>query len=88
MSKSKRIASYTRQSSEWSKPSWSLPLNKKPIKGRFTDDPKAVNEIMNGKVSQRYGTIELSDLYWTMPQQKKAGERNAIHQFKKKYYND
>jgi len=37
-----QTASYRRQSSEWAKPSWSLPIGKEEIKGRFLDDPIAI----------------------------------------------
>tara|TARA_R110000850_G_C9780032_1_gene448294 strand:+ start:569 stop:745 length:177 start_codon:yes stop_codon:yes gene_type:complete len=37
----KKSAGVKRQNSEWSKPTWAMPINKKPMKGRFVDNPRA-----------------------------------------------
>jgi len=55
-----RSAGLHRQTSEWAKPTWSLPLRKKQVKGWFEDDPRAEEYDKHGTVRLVYSPSKLT----------------------------
>ena len=55
-----RSAGLHRQTSEWAKPTWSLPLRKKQMKGWFEDDPRAEEYDKHGTVRLVYSPSKLT----------------------------